>query len=398
MEKGMRELLKNRTTIANTLFYIALAIETILMIVDKSELNVPFESHVFRVTFLLTLLAVAITSHNQREWAIIAATIVFTFICYRISGKNELLRFSVFVMAARDIKLDKTMKAYFYIMAAGFGLIALLSVTGIMGQIKNIADYGREAGEEIRYVFGFGHPNSLWGCVFALGMVWLWIYGKNAKLWHYLIYGLIQIVLYKLTVSRTAFIIGLFSLVLALAARYIPALAEKKIPYMLSVLVTPVFCVAFSVWGSIVSPVPRYEFEHKHYGIINKVDKLLNQRIHNLYRANNRHAGYIGTWKLFSDRISDEYFDMGWVRLFYWYGIIPTVIISLLVILLIYLCYRKKDIYTLVIVLSLSIYTIVEATFVSVYIGRNFMLPILGVYLGEYLRTTNARKRDVANR
>lgn len=387
----------NRITISNILFYIALAIETILMIVEKSELSIPFESHIFRVTFLLTIVAVVIASHSKKEWVIIAATIVFTFVCYRISGKNELLRFAVFVMAAKNIDLGKTMKSYFYVMAAGFGLIAVLAVTGILGQVRLVADYGRAAGEEVRYVFGFGHPNTLWGCAFALTMVWLWIYGKKAKLWQYLICGLIQVVLYKLTVSRTAFIIGIFSLVLALTARYLPSVWEKKIPYIVSVLITPILCVAFSIWASIVSPVPRYEFEHRNYALINNIDKLLNERMHNLYRANERHAGYIGTWKLFSDRLSDEYFDMGWVRLFYWYGIIPTVIISLLVIFLIYLCYRKKDIFTLVIVLSLSIYTIVEATFVSVYIGRNFMLPILGVYLGEYLRTTNARKNDVAN-
>lgn len=387
----------DRTKISNILFYIALAIETVLMIVEKSELNVPFESHIFRVTFLLTLVAVVIASHDKKEWVIIAATIIFTFVCYRISGKNELLRFAVFVMAAKNIDLEKTMKACFYAVAAGFGLIAILSVTGLLGQVKQVTDYGREAGEEARYVFGFGHPNTLWGCAFALAMVWLWIYGKKAKFWHYLIYGLIQAVLFKLTVSRTAFIIGLFSLVLALTARYLPAIWEKKIPYIVSVLITPVFCVAFSIWASIVSPVPRYIFEDKNYDIIATVDKLLNNRIHNLYRANERHAGYIDTWKLFSDRLSEEYFDMGWVRLFYWYGIVPTVIICLLVIFLIYLCYRKKDSFTMVIILSLSIYTIVEATFVSVYIGRNFMLPILGVYIGEFISKFDARKRDVAN-
>ena len=73
---------------------------------------------------------------------------------------------------------------------------------------------------------------------------------------------------------------------------------------------------------------------------------------------------------------------MGWVRLFYWYGIIPTAIICALVIVLIYLCYKRKDAWTLIVVLSLSIYTVIEATFVSEYLGRNVLLPVLGVYFG----------------
>ena len=388
---------EQRIKTANILFYVALAIEVILMIVEKSELHFSYESYVFRGTFLITLVALLLIPHNKKEWIIIACVIVFTFISYKISGRNELLRYSVFVLAAAKIDLEKTMKAIFYAMAAGFSLIVLLSVTGVMGQVSRVTDYGREAAEEARFVFGFGHPNTLWGCAFALMMVWIFVYGRNAKWWQFVIYGAANIVLYKLTVSRTAFLIGIISLLLLIMVRYIPKLSENKIFYALSCLITPVFCIAFSIWAAIVSPVPRYEFEHRNYGLITKVDELLNNRIHNLYRANERHAGAIGTWKLFSDKMSEEYFDMGWVRLFYWYGIIPTCLIALLVILFIFLCYRKKDGFTLVIILSLSIYTIVEATFVSVYIGRDFMLPILGVYLGEFLRTIDMRKKDVAN-
>ena len=36
----------------------------------------------------------------------------------------------------------------------------------------------------------------------------------------------------------------------------------------------------------------------------------------------------------------------------------------------------------MIVVLSLSIYTVIEATFVSEYLGRNVLLPVLGVYFG----------------
>ncbi len=371
----------NRKIIANRLFYLALLIELVLMIVEKSEVIFSGESYVFRVTFLLTFLAVIITSHDMKEWAIITAVWVFTFVCYRITGRNELLRFATFVMAARNINLGKTMKMTFWCDLVGFAAIVLLSVTGIMGSVSAVADYGRDSGEELRYVLGFGHPNALWGCAYALMLLWIWVYGSRAKIWAYGILLMIIGVLYKITVSRTSFIIGLFTFALALLVRYVPRFKSRKYAYVLAVIVSPVLCMAFSIWAAIISPIPRYIHENKYYKQITWLDELLNNRMHNLYRANEKHAGALETWKLFSDSQSVEYFDMGWVRLYYWYGIIPATLICILLIVFIYKCYKRRDAWTMVIFISMSIYTVIEATFVSVYIGRNMLLPIMGVYL-----------------
>ena len=47
----------------------------------------------------------------------------------------------------------------------------------------------------------------------------------------------------------------------------------------------------------------------------------------------------------------------------------------------------------MVIIFALSVYTIVEATFVTRYIGRDFFLLIAGVYLGYYFK--NKGETDV---
>lgn len=380
---------ENRKRIANRLFYIALLIELVLMIVEKSDLNVSFESHIFRVTFVLTLLAVLINRHDKKQWIIIGLVWIFTFICYRLTGRNELLRFSTFVMAAQHINLGKTMKATFWVNLTGFAMIALLAVTGILGKVYLITDFGRGNENELRYVFGFGHPNTLWGCVYALMLLWIWVYGSKAKWWMWGILLAILAVVGKLTASRTSVAIGLFTYVLALIVRYVVPVAKKKIVYLLTALVTPVFCVIFSVWASCVGFIPRYEYQHPWYTLVTFVDDVLNNRIQNIYRATVKHAGALETWKLFSDHESVEYFDMGWIRLFYWYGIIPAILISILTGFFIYLCYKQRDAWTLIMILSLSIYTVIEATFVSVYIGRNILLPVLGVYLGYFFDRAN---------
>lgn len=385
---------ERRIRISNALFYMGLAIEVVLMIVEKSELYFGLESYVFRATFLITLVAVLFKPHTKKEWAIMVAVWVFTFICYRITGRNELLRFATFLFAARDINLTRTMKTMFYTCLAGFGIIALLSITGIYGPISYVTDYGRDWGEELRYVFGFGHPNTLYGAVYTLTLLWIWAYGKRAKIGEYIIALVVNLAICHVAATRTGYIISGFTIIVAIMARYIPKISEKKWPYILTVVVTPIACVAFSIWSACVGHIPYYLNDKDWYQYVWKINSLLNDRIENLYRANNRHAGAIVSWKLFSDRLSEEYFDMGWVRIFYWYGIIPAILVIIMVVVFIYICYRKKDIWTLVLILSMSVYTVIEATFVSRYLGRNLLIPVLGVYLGWLINTKKTPKAD----
>ena len=387
----------DRKRISNTLFYVALTVELLFMILEKSEVALPFISHVFRITFLFTLAAVLISEHDRKEWLIIAAVIGFTFICYRITGRNELLRFSMFIIAARDINLEKTMKYWFYFCLAGFTIIILLSLAGIMGDIYVEADFGRGSIER-RYALGFGHPNTLCGCMYVILLLWIWIYGRRANIISYLLWIVGTVVLYKLSISRTIILIFMMTIVSAMVIRLFPIVIEKKIVYILAGIVSPMLCVVLSVLAAIVS---KYRWTVMDSGeviwqtgneFVAKIDEVLNGRIANLYYDSMTHEGSIETWKLFSDKTSDRIFDMGWVRLFYWYGIIPAILIVFIILLLIVLCYKEKDIWTVLLILSMGIYTVIEATFVSRYIGRNMILPIVAMHLWKLVRSSDCQE------
>ena len=110
-----------------------------------------------------------------------------------------------------------------------------------------------------------------------------------------------------------------------------------------------------------------------------KVDRLLTGRIVSIYAFENG-GGVLENWKLFSDPDYVEYFDMGYVRLFFWYGIIPGICCVLAICLLLWNCRKLGDYMGFVLVLSFAMYTVVEAHAVSVYIGRNYALLLLGAY------------------
>lgn len=387
---------ENRKRISEVLFYLALTVELLVMIVEKSDFPFYLESYVFRFTFFLTLLAVLVMKRDRREWLIVAAVFTFTFICYRISGKNDLLRVAAFLMAARDIDIRKAMKYAFFVSMAGFAVIALLSLTGILGEVVRVEDYGRGAVSERRFVFGFGHPNTLFGSMYALLLMWLWIYGRKRGILSYLLITFFTVCAAIITKSRTGLAVIVLTLLFSYVIRLIPKLGEFRIFYILESLFSPVFCLIFAVLAAGFAenaytgggiPAPSFYWT---------IDDKLNQRLSNLYYGVDAHGGMLSNWKLFALPGSDGYFDMGWNRLFYWYGIIPTVIIGMVVLAVIYVCYKKKDIWTLLLIFSISLYTIVEATFVTRYLGRDFFLIIAGGYLGIFFRElmpkTNARE------
>lgn len=109
------------------------------------------------------------------------------------------------------------------------------------------------------------------------------------------------------------------------------------------------------------------------------LDTILTGRLHSLIETDN-HEGIMDTWSLFSSPQNDYYFDMGWVRLFYWYGIIPAVLAVIVLTVFVGYFIKKKRWEELVLFSMTALYTIVEAHIISVYIGRNYLLFIVGMY------------------
>ncbi len=378
-------LTANRKRISEYLFYIAFTIELLLMILEKSEISFHQESYVFRVTFLLTLIAVLLMEHDKKEWVFIALIWAVSFVSYYVCGKNDMLRVVTLLMAARDIDLKKTMKYSFYVCLVGFTLIALLACAGILGDIVRVDDFGRGIADESRYVFGFGHPNTLFSSFFVLILMWIWIYGPTARVLPYIIAIVVSGLITVITRSRTSALVLIVTIILAILFRVFPNLGKLGIMYIFEAIVSPFFCIAIAVLAA--GWTGRVYLNDKFWdpGILYwKLEELLNFRMSSIYYETKNRDAVLSKWKLFSARGTDSYFDMGWVRLFYWYGIIPTLLIACALLAVIYVCWKKKDIWTMIIIFSVSVYTIVEATFVTRYLGRDFFLLIAGSYLGYY--------------
>lgn len=383
------------------LFYTGLTIELLMVIVDKSNYTNPIEGQLFRITFLLFALKLLLTDYTKKEWGVIILLEAAAFLSYRITEANDLIRVVTFVAACKNIPLRQMLKYTFYVTLIGCTAIILLAVTGIYGAVSLTQAYGHESMEttiyigveaapETRYTLGMGHPNAL-ACMFLMLVVLgVYVWFPQMKWYIYLFIMLLNVGIYALTKSKTGALIVTVYLIGACVLTYCRLLREKAFIYVCGLLAL-VFCLGFSLDAAVCAQRVRdaqwNEFfylnpmDNDHIVALGRVDRFLNGRIVSLTDSENN-DGMIQTWSVFSEpRNMNYYFDMGWVKLFYRYGIVPGIIYIIAQIVLLWKLYKRKDACGLLLFATLAVYTVIEAHLISVYLGRNFLLMMLGYYL-----------------
>lgn len=356
---------ENRTLIlANGLFYTALILETLFVLLDKSSYILQYETWDFRITFLLFICKIALTRYSRREWLEIFLFGILGVISWYFTDREEIIRMVALIAACKGIDADKALKIVLYETVIGCSIIIGLSLAGIYGTVT-VSGLFRGGGiEETRYCLGMGHPNAL-HCMFMMTLVLgMAVYRKQMSWFGYLGALLLNLGVYKLTDSRTSMLITTMAILLAAALHYLKKLRDKKWLYILLIIFI-LACVGWSVMIATVGVDPH---------ILRQIDIRINGRFQWA-----RSEGGIQYWSLFSNPANRNYFDMGYVRLFYWYGIIPAAVMIVILCRTVWLCYEQKAYDALLVIAVVAAYTLIEAHVVSVYLGRNYVLLYVGI-------------------
>ena len=380
--------------IAYICFYVGVIIEVLMVLVDKSVLINPIEGRLFQLTFLLFLITVCLTRYSRKEYLVIAMFLGLGAVSYFATGRNEIVRVVMFIAACKDIDMKKCLKLVLYLTMSGCLLIMLLSLFGISGDMMLTQDYGRGS-VETRYVLGMGHPNALQCMVWALTVLFLYLYGEKMKWYGYFVVLGINVFFFLLTNSKTSLLAAAFAVFYAGIYRLVNNETIKRICNISGILIT-LGSVAISVFiAGTAYHVYNYDWGIGNSALalfLKKLDIALTGRIRSL-TGNTRWEGTIQTWKLFSEPANNYYFDMGWIRLFYWYGIIPATIAVIVLLVLLLYCMRKKKYMEIVMIVSFAVYTLVEAHAVSVYLARNYVFFLLGAYWCHMLNWKGVKEK-----
>lgn len=375
---------RNVKKISEACFWLGLMIELLIVIIDKSAYTNPLESQLFRITFLLFCIKIALTRYSTKEWLCILLFGGIMSVAYLVNERDETVRVIAFVAACKGMDIKKVMKVVFWVTFTGCAALVVLSVTGVYGAVSLTADFGRgEGGQlyETRYVLGMGHPNALHCMLWMLAVLAVYSYADRLKWYHFAGLGVLDIAFFSLTDSKTGVIVWMMFVVMTFIMWYSKKCRENKGVYILGAMIV-LGCVIFAMIGSHVENTYLTQDTLMH-----KLDKLLNGRYQGCYAVE---AARLENWKLFAAPENTAYFDAGFVRLFYWYGIIPGIIYVGMNVYLLYQSYRQKDYVMFTMTVAFSVYNLMEAHFISVYILRNYLLVLMGYYWYQPFERTNA--------
>lgn len=388
--KSIREIFGK---IAYSSFYLAVVIEVLIVIVDKSAYINPIEGRLFQITFLFFTIKTALTKYSWKEYLAILLFLFLGAISYFVTGRNEIVRVVMFIAACKDIDMQKCLKLVFYMTIAGCVVIMLLSLMGIYGDVSLTQDYGR-GGLETRYTLGLGHPNALQCMVWALTTLGLYLYGEKMKWYYFLLILAVNVGFFFLTDSRTALMVSAFVIVYAAYMKYF----KSKFIRILGYISGAIMAVSSIVLSVIVAANAYRIYNYVWHADRSKptqffvyLDRALTGRIRSLV-GTTRFEGTLQTWSLFSSPANNYYFDMGWIRLFYWYGIIPSCIFIFVIFVVMLWCYRTEQYMAFVMMVSFCAYTLIEAHAVSVYIARNYTLFLIGAFWYKILSWEKTEK------
>lgn len=356
--------------IGNACFWTAVIIELIVVIIDKSAYTNPYEGIIFRITFLLFCVKVFTTKYSRCEWLCMAIVGLIVVISYFVNERDEAVRAAMFVFACKDVPIKRLLKVVLAVTLTGAIVLFGLAVTGIYGKLAVTANFGRGPSPgivETRYCFGMGHPNAFQCMIFMMSTVALYLWADKMRWYHFIAVAAANYIMFIFTDSNTAMLV-ILAVVLGIALlRYCEKLRNGKAVYILGALLV-LAVVAFSAVGSHVGIETPFMYS---------LDQVLNGRFQYAHQIENAR---IENWHLFAAPENQEYFDQGFIRLFYWYGIIPGIVYVLGNLYLIYQSWLKKDYCLLVIVAGYAVFSIMEAHLISVYLLRNYLLVWLGYY------------------
>lgn len=365
-------------------FCLAVLIEVLIVLVDKSQLMNPIEGRLFQITFVLCVIKVICTKYEWKEYLTVFLFCLLGLAIDYFGDRNEILRAFMFVAACKGIDMKKCLKCVFWITLSGCLIIVFLSVAGIFGDVMVPKLYDDGSLEHpytiLRYCFGMGNPNAFHIMVFVLTCLGLYLYCEKMTWWIGIGLLIFDGVVFYLARCKTATILMAFSVVAFFLLKYSKESIKKIIDWLC--VLGGIISIAISIWFSCIAKIVfdviwfNPERESNFYY---KLDRFLTGRILVLAETENW-DGAIESWKLFTVPGHERYFDLGFVRMFYWYGVIPAVIILLTFAFLFLLLIKEKRHEELMLLTLIAVFTVIESHFVSVYIGRCYPLFILGAY------------------
>ena len=342
------QIVKNKEKLGNTLFYLGIILEIVIMMTDHSQITLPLRGRVAQLAFILFGCKILTTKYTKREWIIIILLGLLGTISYFTCEDEYFIRAIVMVIAAKEIELEKTVKTIFLATLAGTTIIVVLSLTGTLGIVVDIKHYGRGM-EEARWCLGFSHANNVHDMFWYLLVFFFYLENKSCTWTYYLALTIGNIGLYILTISRTGFLPAQMLIIGCAIVRSLPRINRNILMYIVAIVVL-IGCMFITILGGLGG---------RNNPVSIMLDNLLTGRLEMVWEF-----APLSKWMYFPPSQDLRYVDNGFARLFYLYGIVIGTAYLLLLLYMAYHMYQTRNGIGEVILVTTMLVTVMESTFI----------------------------------
>lgn len=342
------QIVKNKEKLGNTLFYLGIILEIIVMMTGHSQIILPLQGRVTHLAFVLFGCKILTTLYSKREWVIIILFGLLGTLSYFTCGDEYFIRAIIMVIAAKEVELERIAKTIFVATLAGTMIIVVLSFTGTLGVLVDVRHYGRGM-EEVRWCLGFSHANNVHDIFWYLLAFFFYLENKRCIWIHYLVFTIGNVGLYMLTISRTGFITTQILIVGCVVIRYMPRLCNHILLYI-GTVIGLTGCMFITILGGLGGRSTPFSI---------MLDNLLTGRLEMVWEF-----APVSKWTWFPPSRDLMYVDNGFARVFYLYGVVIGMAYLLLLLYMSYHMYRTRNGVGVVILISAIFVTVMESTFI----------------------------------
>lgn len=381
-----------RSSLEN-IFIIVSGIELALGMLQMCKIVLPYTRFVLWLFFgcYVVVIIKAFASYAKVEKVLFLCMLPLGIVSYLSCGNNTFLKMIIYFWALKDIdkkRLLRTMLGTMIVTTSGIIVCSLLFHFGTLF-VRDIRGASR-GWNGVRWSFGFANPNMLQFVIFHIMVFIVCLKETRWKIRIYLWLGLLQLGFFIATNSLTGMILAISFLLLLVCTELKSDIRWEHI-----------LAVAFIVGMFLIIMISLLAAVPVQNRLLNWINKIISGRIDQLsvYTIGENYAlPYMNSWKLFSSFANKNGYDMGYIQLFYCYGVIPA--IGYLVVLFygMYCAWKCRAKEKMLLQIWMSCYLFMEIGYFSNYVVRDFLFLITsisiwnsmkGIRRGMYERESN---------
>lgn len=338
------------------------------------------EEVIILIGMVLFSIKILMTMNLKKDWPIFLVTGIYGLLCFKFQGSALVLRLILIILAGRDQDAKKISKIFFFGTLITMVVAAVLAALGIYGSIT-ITDRFKRYDDEVRYAFGFLHPNSFAFFVLRTMMFGVYAYYEKLKWWMLIIVGAVYVGLIYLAESTIAMAVGVFMIVLLIGAKLIKHKVYQGMIYYIGMLGMLVV-IGFS-YVAMVCFDPKFGPDGYAVGFWQTINQnYVTGRFTsaNLAYLNNKLTPF-GMYK------GPQLTEIGFVDSLYYQGVIFMILYVTLLLVLYRQMYKRGNVAAMIIIATSSLHSFAESYLV--YMNKNIVLLLA---IGSIMCTTVGAK------